>query len=759
MVPHERAVTAIFLFSGAAGLIYEVVWARQLVLVFGNTTQAIAAILTGFFAGLSIGSLVGGRIADRVGSPLRLYGVLEFVLVAVVLGTPLLFQALNDVYRSGFETLQRTPGGLAAVRFALALMGLAPATILMGATLPVLSRHLARRSDDLGSAFGRLYAVNTLGAIVGTLSAGLLLIELLGLSLTLAVGAACSGTAGVVAVALARRERRPDAPDVPVSAPHDNPAPVGHERQIALAAAFVSGLTSLGYQVLWTRLISSGTGSTTYVFTLILAFFLIGIAFGALVITSRPPDRRLVTSALGLGQVVIGSLAALGAVLVGGAALPLGFSDKVLLVVIPTTLAIGLALPLASRLVGTSDRHVGRDAGILLATNTLGVMCATILVPFVVVPAIGSPTSLLLLAWVNLGFGVLLLAAAARSRTAGPRHRVLATLGAALTAAVVIGAGLFRAYIADPALVAARDTGVVRAAAEDEIASVVAAEIGGRKQLLVAGTGMTALTVDAKLMAVLSAAIRPDADDALVIAFGMGTTYRSALGLGLRTVGVELVPSVPTMFAHYHPDAATVLADPDGELVIADGRNYLELVDRRFDLILVDPPPPIRTSGTAVLYSREFYEAAAARLVEGGLLMEWMPYDQTVDEFRAHVRTLRAVFPHALVAFGPGENGTFMFASKEPVTIEQDALRDVLERPGVVDDLAVSIDAPSDTVDGWLSLVPTLVWATDEGLDRFAAAGPLITDDRPLTEYFLLRSLTQAQSPPATRASLEAVRP
>ncbi len=141
----RRIVLDIFILSGAAGLIYEVVWARQLVLVFGNTTQAVSAILTGFFGGMAIGSAVGGRLADRVRRPFRLYGLLELILVVVVILTPITFRLLHEVYRGAFASLEASPGLLALVRFALALLALGPATILMGATLPTLTRYLTRQ--------------------------------------------------------------------------------------------------------------------------------------------------------------------------------------------------------------------------------------------------------------------------------------------------------------------------------------------------------------------------------------------------------------------------------------------------------------------------------------------------------------------------------------------------------------------------------------------------------------------------------------
>src|SRR5262245_49003092 len=227
-------ILLIFILSGAAGLIDEIVWSRQLVLVFGNTTQAVSAILTGFFGGMAIGSFVGGRVADRVRSPLRLYGVIELVLVVVVLVTPVTFRFLHEVYRGIYPSIEGTPF-LALVRFGLALLALGPATVRMGATLPTLTRYLMG-DGQLSAAFGRLYAANTIGAIIGTVAAGLVLIELLGLTGALAVGAACSGIAGLIVLLLARGREAP-APAAEAAAPRA--ASLG-----AAAASTVSAATA-----------------------------------------------------------------------------------------------------------------------------------------------------------------------------------------------------------------------------------------------------------------------------------------------------------------------------------------------------------------------------------------------------------------------------------------------------------------------------------------------------------------------------------
>jgi spermidine synthase len=740
---------------------YEVVWARQLVLVFGNTTQAVSTILTGYFGGMAIGSMLGGRLADRVRSPLRLYGAIELILVGIVLATPSAFRLIHQLYRSAYVSLETSPGAVTLIRFGLALVALAPATILMGSTLPILSRFLARRRDELGGAFGNLYVANTAGAILGTMLAGFLLIEVVGLYGTLLIGSLCSAVAGLLALAFNRRhsgavgDRATPSGLAAIStekeAPDGDRAVQSYPR-LALASAFVMGLTSLGCQVLWTRLLAMGTDNTTYVFTMILTIFLIGLASGANLIARRPAGPVHPMALLGFAQLLVAILATAGVAVLGGRIVSLPFIPATVLVVLPTTVVMGLSLPLASCLVGKGDERVGRDVGLLLAANTIGIIIGTSIVPFLLVPILGSPRSIVALSILNATLGALLVSLSPGVRLV-PRWygRAVGVVIASGLAAILL---LKPSFIADPIETRVAKRGELFASTEDAVASVQAGRLDSQKHLWVNGMGMTILTVDARLMSVLPMMLRPDADSMLVICFGMGSSFRSALIGGLRADAVELVPSVPRMFHYYHPDADRVLADPRARLLIADGRNYVELTNRTYDLIVVDPPPPIQSSGTAVLYSREFYAAAASRLNDGGLMMEWMPYGQSVEEFRAHVRTFAHVFPQAMIAFGPGGCGTFMFGSKDPIRFDRSSIRGVLTRPGVLEDLAGAGDSPVSSVDSWLDLIPRLVWLSGADVARFAGEGPLNTDNRPLTEYFLLRRLVGHQSPPATESRL-----
>ncbi len=739
------AVLAIFVLSGAAGLVYEIVWSRQLVLVFGNTTQAVSAILTGFFGGMAIGAAVGGRIADRVRSPLRMYGILELLLVGVVLVTPISFGLIHEAYRGIYPALEDTPGLLALVRLVLAVLALAPATILMGATFPSLTRYLAR-SSALSRAFGRLYAANTLGAIVGTLAAGMVLIELFGLGGALAIGASCSAIAGVAAMWLARGD---DPEPSPAPAPTAPPAartqalPASSMVRLALIISFISGLTSLAYQVTWTRLLASGTGNTTYVFTVILAIFLTGIAIGALIFNVARPYLRDPVRLLAATQIVVAILALIGLVGVLGRPESMNPGQPIqtlralfgsaLLVVLPVTIVLGIAFPTASALLRDEASEAGSESGSLLASNTAGAILGSLLVPFILMPTIGSPWIVVLLAAVNasLGIGLALYGRPRRLETVAVGGVVLAVVGLLV---------LQPSFVTQPNEAFIRShNGRIFASTEDEIATVQAGQIGATPELWVAGTSMTLLTVDAKLMPILPLIARPDSERALVVAFGMGTAFRSALVAGLRTDAVELVPSVPDMFGFYYGDAQAVLADPDGRVVIADGRNHLELTTERFDIILTDPPPPIESSGASVISSLEYYEAGRDHLASGGVMMQWVPYGAPEAEFKEHIRTFASVFPNVAVIKGAGGYGAYMLGSAEPLTFEPDAIRAILARPGVLDDISSAFDSPAKTVEEWVEVVARQQWLAGAAVGAYAGDGPLITDDRPRPEYFLLR--------------------
>jgi len=603
----------------------------------------------------------------------------------------------------------------------------------------------------------------------------LLLIEVLGLTGAMLIGAACSGLAGVVALLLARsgadanvdlRHPRDGETSAQLIGQSDSGLVRVRPRGAALplTVAFVSGLTSLGYQTLWNRLLASGTGSSTYVFTLILGVFLIGISIGAIVFAItrrwiRNPIALLALSQIGVAILVLNGLIAVidkpPAINAGRAIEVLQtLATQVWPVVLPATIVLGLTFPASSVLLEDRAGRVATATGQLLAANTLGAIAGTFLVPFVIIPAVGSPSALIGLAILNAATGLLLATVYMRAHLArvGLAAAALATI-LALVSSVATPGG-----IVDPgAARVASQGGRIDASREDEIATVQAGQLRGFERLWVTGASMTVLTVDARLMPILPLMLRPASKTALVVAFGMGSSYRSALRAGLDVEGVELVPSVPRMFGYYYPDAEAVLTDPNGRLLIADGRNHVELTSTRFDIIVTDPPPPIWSSGVSVISSLEYYQGGLARLSPGGVMMQWVPFGQSLEEFQAHLRTFRAVFPNVMLAAGPGHFGFFMLGSTDPLALDDASIREVLARPNVLDDLSSAYDSPEKTADGWISRVHSLVVVNGDDVSRVAGEGPLITDDRPLPEYFLIRRLYGPPETPLTQESIAAL--
>ncbi len=239
----------------------------------------------------------------------------------------------------------------------------------------------------------------------------------------------------------------------------------------------MSGLTSLGYQTLWTRLLSSGTGSISYVFSAILVFFLIGLALGPLLVAVGTRRGMPTLPWLGGAQLLIAALAAVGTVLIAWRPFDLPVGTSWALVVVPTATAIGLSLPLSARLVRSDDAHVGRDAGTVLGSNTTGVVLGTVAIPFLAMPTIGSPMAVILLASVNVVMGVAILWLAGGRRLSARAGLASLVVGGMVVA--IAGLGL----AADPAVVAIEKGGTLFASAEDEIASVQAGEAGSGHKL------------------------------------------------------------------------------------------------------------------------------------------------------------------------------------------------------------------------------------------------------------------------------------
>jgi spermidine synthase len=413
-------------------------------------------------------------------------------------------------------------------------------------------------------------------------------------------------------------------------------------------------------------------------------------------------------------------------------------------VLLPATVLMGYAFPLAGRLATPSAEAAGGSVGLLYAANTGGSILGSFSAAFILAGTLGTNGSVLLLGALNLLAGAALFAAdpvGASSRRAGlGRGRLVAAGMAGLAVLGLVASSLDVPVTRTRTQNELLRTGLPVTHAEDELATVDT--VGGPpkgRRLLVGGVGMTSLTVDTKLMGYLSKALRPDASDFLVVAFGMGGTYRSGLQLGMRTDAVELSPTVPSRMPVFFPDGERLLNHPKGRVIVSDGRNYVRLSRETYDLVAVDPAPPIESAGSVVLYTREFLTEGKARLRPGGVFMLWIPYALPLEDFKEHVRTFAGVFGHVRLVLSPGRHGVFMFGSDAPLEFTEPNIRQVLGAPDALRDLNDVPDHPLTDADGWVQVIRRSQWLADDELRSFIGPGPEITDDRPRSEYFLWR--------------------
>lgn len=717
-------VPVLFLASGAAGLIYQVVWTQDLVLIFGDTTLAIVTTVSAFLAGLGIGSLVGAAVGARLRRALAMYGLLEITVGCLALLMPLAFGVIATVFRSAYLSL--SPTEVALIRFGLAFVALAPVTILMGMSLPLLTRHLVREDPDVGDRIARLYGLNTLGAVVGSLTSGYLLIELIGLRDTTLVAVGLNLFAGAGAVFMSRVFGAAEAGPHPAAAPRP-PLPGRH--RLLLAVTFTSGLVSLALEVLWTRMMLQSTGSSIYVFIAVVAVFLIGIAGGSL-IYERRRDRNPQMATLGALLATAGGLTVVPMILSnlsGPHWLPVA-----VLLILPVTTIFGYTFPLTVRLfVGSAD-EASRGVGLVYAANTAGCVAGTVLAGFVLIPALGTSVAIITVgAILSMVGGVLAFGFAPRGEKLRPAA-CLAAVAALLTVFFIPATKL--TYVQNEIAT----TGLPTAHFEDSVASVDVT--GGsnirNRHLDINGTGITYLTIITKVLAYVAKAARPDATSMLNICFGMGATYRSSIILGLHTTAVELDPTVPSLMPWFYSDASKYLHSPLGNIILSDGRNYVRLSDKHYNLITVDFPPPIWSAGAAVLLTQGFYQEAAQRLTADGVFVTYIP-TQTPRLEKMILRTIGPEFRHVSVVYNPQHSGTYIMGSQAPINFTEPALRSVFGSKAAQADLAGAPDFPVRSTAQWVSIIRHSVWLTDNQVNAYAGTGQVITDDHPLIEYFL----------------------
>ncbi|MGE0455478.1 MAG: spermidine synthase [Vicinamibacteria bacterium] len=722
-----RLFLGLFLASGFCSLVYQVVWLRLSMAQFGVTTPQVSIVLSVFMAGLGLGSLLAGRAARRFASassslPLRLYALAELAIALSASAVPAVLAAGGRLLaRPGGEVAWGS-GGYLLASGAWVTLALLPATTAMGATFPLAMWAIGRRARGAArTSFSYLYVANVIGATAGTLVSAFVLIELLGFRGTLSAAAALNALIAAAALLASLREDEtlPEA-----DRPDESPRPP--ERAFTmLGLLFTTGLASMAMEVVWVRQFTPYLGNVVYSFAAILAIYLSATFVGSRIYRSRAAGLEPASPAWSGLWLVAGAGTLLPLVLADPRLpLPESLAASLLRTAVglaPVCLAFGMLTPMLVDRLSAGDP--GR-AGSAYAVNVLGCIVGPLLAGFLLLPGIGEKATLTALAAPLLGIGAMFRRRAASGATRSVR--LAAPMAGAFSLAVIAFSAGFESRFADADV------------RRDSTATVVATGRGFEQRILVNGIGMTFLTPITKMMVHLPLAHlgRPPAR-ALVICFGMGTSFRAARSWGIDTTAVELVPSVPGLFPRFHADARAILASPAARVVIDDGRRFLERTSESYDLIVVDPPPPLETAGSSLLYSREFYEALRRRLAPGGIVQQWIPGGEPIV-VSALAQALAASFPHVRFLQSVEGWGTHCLASDAEIPRLTAAELARRMPPAAAEDLVEwgplpTAEALFRSVLGREASLGTIV----AGAPR---VGPL-TDDRPINEYFALRRL------------------
>jgi spermidine synthase len=768
----------LFFCSGLSGLIYQVVWVRVFANVFGNTIYSASLVIAVFMLGLGVGSYLTGtwadrRYASRPESMLRAYGAFELAIGLLGLGISALLPHLGEI-SARVSSYSRDAGGwyvLSAssysARGAIAIVLLSPITLLMGGTLTLLIRHLVRRDLDIGSwRIALLYAVNTCGAAAGCFLTDFAFIPVYGLLRTQIVAVGLNVVAAIGAFLLASRAMESVSPLLrgPSQTRIPNPeSRIPNPVVLTSVALALTGFAAMGMEIVWFRHFSILLGEFRAVFSLLLAVILLGIGIGSLAGgfahrgIAKPAQCLIVVQGLFVASTLLGfTLAnaeqirnavtdyAARHVATGGLVsapdwtrtlAELWFNAKpILLVVGLPAVLMGFSFPLANAVIQRTESSVGRRAGILYLSNTVGAVCGSLAAGFLLLPTLGIQRSATVLT-TAAALAVVPLAAVAFGESEKNRRAPLAA--SLLVSGVALGVWLLLPsdYVLNRALLFPVQRAYTVSEGITELIAVTDGPDGGRV-LVTNGHPMSSTELLSqrymRAMAHIPLLTIDNPESVLVICYGVGNTAHAAtLHPSVRRVEVvDLSRHVLDHSSYFKNTNGDVLNDPRVAVYVNDGRHHLQMQpEASYDVITLEPPPIVH-AGVAALYSKEFYERARTRLKPKGYMSQWLPaYGVPQTMILSMTRAFVDVFPNAVLLSGAASNLLLIGSTDARVEINPERLTTALARaPRVRADLQrLDLGSPREIVGMFVASVQTLAKAT-----RDAAA---VTDDRPIQEY------------------------
>ena len=761
-------------FSGCSALIFQVAWMRELRLLFGATTAAVAAVLAVFMAGLGIGSAILGKRADRAENPLHMYGVLEIAIAMSVAVSPWLISLAGVIYigLGGQESLGVF--GATLVRLLMAMVIMAVPSVLMGGTLPAAVRAVTSSGDVHRGALGVLYGSNTLGAVFGALVTTLFALEMLGTRATLWLGCALGLLVGTLAIGLSRRIQpiddriAPSQDDLPALEGDEAWAGASPRPWLVYVSAAVLGFAFFALELVWYRMLAPILGGTAFTFGLILCVALLGIGIGGIAYNFVFRRIRPSWSAL---AVTCGAEAfftvlpyALGdrlAIWAGqleqsaGSFLRLagGWGVIISIAVLPVALISGLQFPLLIGLLGRGRRDVSQQLGTAYAWNTLGAITGSLAAGFGAIPMLSAPGMWLAIAALLAGLSVFILLTSARP-----------TVRSGLIVAVLV-VGAFGCMFAQGPTAVWRHSGIgagralINFSNKNEVQnwmnarrdSLVWQTDGVESSVGILGHDGLSFVVNGKSdgnalgdagtqigAVALGAALNPNTKTALVIGLGTGESAGWLAEMpGVERVDVvELEPAIDEMARRCREINWDVLNHPRVRRIWNDGREFVFTTRNTYDLIFSEPSNPYR-AGVAALYTTEFYQAARSRMNPGGIFIQWLQgYEIDDATVLTVLATARSAFPYVEV-WQSLSSDLQLVCSNTPLTYSVEQLQQQIRTGRLKEALAKAWNV--ETVEDFLAhFMASSKWADS------ASRVPIVflnTDDRTILEYSFAKTV------------------
>lgn len=712
-------VLAFFFLSGVTGLIYEILWIRMIEKIIGNAPFAVSIILAIFMGGLGFGSWLASRVIDRVREPLalvRIYGTLELAIGAYALLVPLLLIAVEPLQAVLYNGLFSHFILYNVLTFVVCAVILLIPVVCMGATLPILCRFYVARLSHLGAHAGRLYGLNTIGAATGSLACGFWLLDLWGVSGTLAFAVLVNLTIGISCLLASRNAKvtladAATGDDPPRETERDDGMRVGRpgrspEARIALVVFAVSGFCAMACEVIWTRLLGLIVGPTTYSFTIVLVTFITGLALGSLIFGHLADRVRkaiwlLLFTQMAAALLVLGVSQLLGSSQMFFAKLIFTFRDQFGLLslmkaaalfafMILPTLCFGATFPLVGKIYTESVSGVGRSIGFAYMINSLGALAGSFCAGFLLIPLFGKESSLSMVAGLQLA--VALVVAGVLLKADGKNRLRFALLAAPALAGLVLSlqypawndrqlsigkyhrfegirsdimsTGWLGSLLRGPEILSRSEQGelVYYGDGIGGFTTVVKRTNAlGKIGYTMTNSGKADASTDEDmktqtLLAHFPMLLHEDPRTVMVLGLASGITAGEVLLYPVDRLDVlEINDQVVEASRFFDPWNNEVLSDPRTDLIIQDARAHLQLTGRSYDVIISEPSNPWM-AGLATLFTRDFFSLARERLNDDGMLVQFIhSYQMDWETFALVGRTFAGVFPdNLLVSTGAG---------------------------------------------------------------------------------------------------------